>query len=56
MGKITADGVFLEQLEADPAQYLPEVTGEKLGGDVVKVFWISARGFLMLKSQPLRDW
>jgi len=25
LGKITADGVFLEQLETDPAQYLPEV-------------------------------
>jgi len=24
LGKITADGVFLEQLETDPAQYLPE--------------------------------
>ena len=26
LGKITADGVFLEQLEADPAQFLPEAT------------------------------
>ena len=25
LGKITADGVFLEQLETDPAQYLPDV-------------------------------
>jgi fumarate hydratase class I len=25
--KITADGIFLEQLEADPAQYLPEPQG-----------------------------
>ena len=24
LGKITADGIFLEQLETDPAQYLPE--------------------------------
>ena len=24
LGKITAEGVFLEQLERDPAQYLPE--------------------------------
>ena len=24
LAKITADGVFLEQLETDPAQYLPE--------------------------------
>ena len=27
LGKITADGVFLEQLETDPAHYLPEPTG-----------------------------
>ncbi len=37
MAKITRDGVFLEQLEQHPAQYLPEVDQEKLGGDVVKV-------------------
>ena len=37
MGKITKDGVFLEQLEHNPAQYLPEVDQEKLGGEVVKI-------------------
>ena len=26
LGKITRDGVFLEQLETDPAKYLPEIT------------------------------
>ena len=36
-GKITADGMFLEQLETNPAQYLPEVEPQQLGGDVVKV-------------------
>jgi len=30
--KITPQGVFLEQLETDPAQYLPEATDEHLGG------------------------
>jgi fumarate hydratase, class I len=30
LGKITADGVFLEQLETDPARFLPEVTDEHL--------------------------
>ena len=25
LGKITRDGVFLEQLETDPAQYLPDL-------------------------------
>ncbi len=37
LGKITAEGVFLEQLETDPAHYLPEHTEEILGGDVVEV-------------------
>jgi len=36
-GKITKDGVFLEQLETNPAQYLPEITPGDLGGDVVKI-------------------
>jgi len=36
-GKITKDGVFLEQLETHPAQYLPEVTHEDLSSDVVKI-------------------
>jgi fumarate hydratase class I len=37
MGKITRDGIFLEELEHNPAQYLPDVDGERLGGDVVAV-------------------
>ena len=37
LGKITAEGVFLEQLERDPARYLPETTDDKLGGEVVKI-------------------
>ncbi len=37
LGKITKDGVFLEQLERDPARYLPETTDEHLEGEVVKV-------------------
>lgn len=36
-GKITRDGVFLEQLETNPAKYLPEITTEQLGGDVVEI-------------------
>src|SRR5436853_2201996 len=35
LGKITADGVFLEQLETDPAKYLPDVTEADLEGDPV---------------------
>ncbi|MBU2694576.1 fumarate hydratase [Pimelobacter sp. 30-1] len=39
LGKITADGVFLEQLETDPAQYMPDagVAEDISGGEVVKV-------------------
>ena len=37
LAKITPDGVFLEQLEAEPSQYLPEATDDILGGDVVPV-------------------
>ena len=35
--KITRDGLFLEQLESNPAQYLPDVNAQKLGGEVVAV-------------------
>ena len=35
--KITTDGVFLEQLDTDPARFLPDVEGESLGGDVVDI-------------------
>jgi fumarate hydratase class I len=37
LGKITKDGVFLEELERDPARYLPETTDAHLGGDVVRL-------------------
>ena len=37
IGKITKDGVFLEELEHNPAKYLPEVDTSKLGGEVVKI-------------------
>jgi fumarate hydratase class I len=35
--KITGDGVFLEELETNPAKYLPEVTPTELAGEVVKI-------------------
>jgi fumarate hydratase class I len=37
LGKITAQGAFLEQLETDPATYLPDVTDEHLSDDVVHI-------------------
>ncbi len=37
LGKITREGVFLEQLEMDPAKYLPEPSAEDLEGEVVEI-------------------
>jgi fumarate hydratase class I len=37
LGKITADGVFLEQLETNPARFLPDVDEKALAGDVVRI-------------------
>jgi len=36
-GKITAKGIFLEQLEHNPAQYLPEITEDHLHDGVVEI-------------------
>ena len=36
-GKITKEGVFIEDLEADPSKYLPEVMDDTLSEEVVKV-------------------
>jgi fumarate hydratase class I len=35
--KITPEGIFLEQLETDPAHYLPEITDSSLADDVVAI-------------------
>ncbi len=37
LGKITGEGIFLEQLERNPAAYLPEIDEASLGGDVVEI-------------------
>jgi fumarate hydratase class I len=38
MAKITAEGIFIEQLEHDPARFLPETTeGDLDGAEVVKI-------------------
>ncbi|MFG3439086.1 fumarate hydratase [Nonomuraea sp. NPDC047897] len=37
LAKITAEGVFLERLETDPARFLPETTSEQLSEDVVRI-------------------
>src|SRR5579864_1265346 len=35
LGKITADGVFLEELETNPARFLPEIDAARLSGEVI---------------------
>ena len=35
--KITPEGAFLEQLETEPAHYLPEITDEHLDDDVIEI-------------------
>jgi len=37
LAKITHEGVFLEQMEENPAQYLPEISESEVSGEVVKV-------------------
>ena len=37
LGKITSEGIFLEQLETDPARFLPEVIDDELSGQVVRI-------------------
>jgi fumarate hydratase class I len=37
LGKITRDGVFVEQLEHDPAKYLPDTTHADVPGEAVRI-------------------
>ena len=37
MGKITRDGIFLEELEHNPARFLPPVENSHFGGPVVEI-------------------
>ena len=37
LGRISADGVFLERLETDPARYLPDVDTGALAGEAVAI-------------------
>src|SRR5438046_6530713 len=48
--KITADGVFIEQLERDPARLLPVVTEEDLSDAVDSVDW--NRPMADIRQQP----
>jgi fumarate hydratase, class I len=37
LGKVNAKGIFLEQLETNPARFLPEIDEAKLAGEVVRI-------------------
>jgi len=37
MAKVTRDGVFLEQLETDPARFLPDIDESQIQGDAVAI-------------------
>ncbi len=56
MGKITRDGVFLEELETNPARFLPDVRQDKLAGDVVKIdlSWPMAKIRETLSRYPIK--
>lgn len=36
-GKITRDGIFIEQLETDPSKYMPEIDEAKLSESMVRI-------------------
>jgi fumarate hydratase class I len=36
-GKITRDGIFVEQLETDPSKYMPEIDESKLSDSMVRI-------------------
>ncbi len=37
LAKITREGIFLEQLETDPARFLPDVSSSSMPGEVVQI-------------------
>jgi fumarate hydratase class I len=56
LGKITRHGVFLEELEHDPARFMPRVDEKALGGDVVRVDLNAPMKDILatLSSHPIR--
>jgi fumarate hydratase, class I len=56
LGKITRDGVFLEELEHNPSRFLPEIDEATLGGDVVQIDLTRPMAEILatLSSYPIR--
>ena len=44
LGRITRDGVFIEQLETDPARFLPEETHDSLGANAHEAVGVGSTG------------
>ncbi len=55
LGKITKEGILIEQLETNPAQYLPEITDDQLDGNVVQVDLNQSMGAILaeLRKHPV---
>ncbi len=55
LGKINREGVFLEQLETNPARYLPEVTEDELGAEAVEIDLTRPMGEILaqLREHPI---
>src|SRR5208282_3213994 len=56
LGKITAEGVFLEELETNPARFLPEMDEAALGGEVVPIDLTRPMGEILraLSEYPIK--
>jgi len=56
LGKITREGVFVEELEANPARYLPDIDQTRLGGPVVSLDLRQPMGDILatLTRYPIR--
>ena len=55
LGKITRDGVYLEELEHNPAKYLPDIDHEKLGGEVVQIDLNRPMQEILATSEQISD-
>ena len=56
LGKITRDGIFLEELERNPARFMPDVDEARLGGAVVRIDLTRPMPEILtaLSSHPIR--
>jgi fumarate hydratase class I len=55
LGKITKDGVFLEELERNPAKYLPDIDAAALGGQALGGQALGGQVVKIDLTRPMRD-